>query len=410
MQRMNIWYLSAHDQPKGISSRTYDFSRELVKRGHQVTIFTNSYCHFTHVERLSSQEKWRIEEIDGIRVVWLKTIPYIGNGWKRGANMLSNAWRSLQVARILPQKPDVVIGPSVPLGTGWAALKIAEMKGAAFVFEVRDVWPIALVDDGGLSKRSPLYHAFRLIEKYLYRKSQRISATMPFIFRHVSESGGDPEKVTWIPNGVNFERYSGLEAYDGGIKLPLVAMYVGGFGNAHDVITIVRAAKILQQKGDDRYRFVLVGDGVKRPECQQEALLHSLSNLEFRNPVPKSEVPRLQMESDILIASVLDSAAYRFGLNLNKMFDYLASGRPVLFSGNAPNDPVAESGAGFSIPPENPEAMAEALQKLLEMSPAERIELGKRGRRYVEKEFDIQILAERMESLLLQAIKDRLSS
>jgi glycosyltransferase involved in cell wall biosynthesis len=233
---------------------------------------------------------------------------------------------------------------------------------------------------------------------------------MPFIFQHVSESGGDPEKVTWIPNGVNFERYSGLEAYDGGIKLPLVAMYVGGFGNAHDVITIVRAAKILQQKGDDRYRFVLVGDGVKRPECQQEALLHSLSNLELRNPVPKSEVPRLQMESDILIASVLDSAAYRFGLNLNKMFDYFASGRPVLFSGNAPNDPVAESGAGFSIPPENPEAMAEALQILLEMSPAERIELGKRGRRYVEKEFDIQILAERMESLLLQAIKDRLSS
>jgi glycosyltransferase involved in cell wall biosynthesis len=407
MQKMNIWYLSAHDQPKGISSRTYDFSEQLVKRGHQVTMFTNSYCHFTHVERLSPHEKWRIEEIDGIRVVWLHTFPYAGNGWKRGVNMLSNAWRALQVARTLPDKPDVVIGPSVPLGTGWAASRIAEMKGAAFVFEVRDVWPIALVDDGGLSKRSPVYYVFRSLEKYLYRKSQRISATMPFIHQHVSESGSNPEKVTWIPNGVNFERYSGLDPYDGGEKLPLVAMYVGGFGNAHDVITIVRAARIFQQRGNDKYRFVLVGDGVKRPECRQEASLHVLSNIEFRDPIPKSEVPRVQMEADILIAAVLDSAAYRFGLNLNKMFDYLASGRPVIFSGNAPNDPVAESGAGFSIPPEDPEAMAGALQKLLEMSPAERIELGKRGRCYVENEFDIKKLTDRMELLLLQAIKDK---
>jgi glycosyltransferase involved in cell wall biosynthesis len=404
---MNIWYLSAHDQPKGLSSRTYDFSRELVKRGHQVTMLTNSYCHFTHKELLAPHEKWRIEEIDGIRVAWLKTIHYTGNGWRRGANMLSNAWRSIQVARTLPEKPDVVIGPSVPLGTGWAASKIARMKGAAFVFEVRDVWPIALVYDGGLSRRSPVYYSFRIIEKYLYRKSQRISATMPFIHQHVSESGSNPEKVTWIPNGVDFERFSGLEAYDGGEKLPLVAMYVGAFGVAHDVITIVRAANILQQKGNDKYRFVIVGDGVKRPDCQREASLNALSNIEFRDPVPKKDVPRLQMESDILIASVTDSDSYRFGLNLNKMFDYLASGRPVIFSGNAPNDPVVESGAGFSIPPEDPDAMVGALERLLEMSPAERIELGKRGRRYVENEFDMRKLADRMELLLLQAIKDR---
>jgi glycosyltransferase involved in cell wall biosynthesis len=404
---MNIWYLSAHDQPKGHSARTYDFSSELVKRGHRVTMFTNSYCHFTHEERLAPQEKWRIEEIDGIRVIWLKTIHYTGNGWRRGANMLSNAWRSIRVAKTLSDKPDVVIGPSVPLGTGWAASKIARMNGAAFVFEVRDVWPIALVDDGGLSKKSPVYHAFRYIEKYLYRKSQRISATMPFLHQHVSESGSNPEKITWIPNGVDFERFVGFDVYDGGARLPLVVMYVGAFGAAHDVITIVRAAHILQQRGNDQYRFVIVGDGVKRPDCEREASLYDLSNLEFRDPVPKSDIPRLQTEADILVACVLDSAAYGFGLNLNKLFDYLASARPVIFSGNAPNDPVAESGAGFSIPPEDPEAMAEALLKFLEMGPTERIEMGKRGRRYVESEFDVRKLAIHMESLLLKAIRER---
>jgi glycosyltransferase involved in cell wall biosynthesis len=322
-------------------------------------------------------------------------------------NMLSNALRSIQVAKTLSEQPDVVIGPSVPLLTGWAASRIARIKGAAFVFEVRDVWPIALVDNGGLSKRSPVYFSFRFIEKYLYRKSQRISAVLPFIYQHVSESGSNPEKVTWIPNGVNFERFSGLEAYDGGEKLPLVAMYVGGFSIPHDVITIVRAANILQQKRINQYHFVIVGNGIKRPECEEAVSSLKLTNVEFRDRVAKGEVPRLQMESDVLIACVTDSPIYRFGMNLNKMFDYLASGRPVIFSGNAPNDPVVESGAGFSIPPEDPDAMVGALQRLLEMSPVERIELGQRGRRYVENEFDMRKLVDRMELLLLQAIKDR---
>lgn len=370
-------------------------------------MFTNSYCHWTHEERLAPHEKWRIEEVDGIRVVWLRTVHYTDNGIRRGMNMISNAWRSLQVAKGLQDKPDVVIGPSVPLGTGWAASRIASKTGAAFVFEVRDVWPIALVDDGGLSKKSPVYFAFRYLEKYLYRNSHRISATMPLIYNHVAESGSDPAKVSWVPNGVDFERFSDHHAYDGGNGSPLVVMYIGGFGVAHDVITIVRAARILQQKGSDGYRFVIVGNGVKRPECQREAEQYGLTNIEFINSVPKSDVPRLQTESDVLVACVTDSASYRFGLNLNKLFDYFASGRPVIFSGKAPNDPVVESGAGFSVPPENPDAMVAALEKLREMRPIERAEMGKRGRRYVENEYDMRKLGDRMESLLLQAINDR---
>ncbi|MFB3883619.1 MAG: glycosyltransferase family 4 protein [Thermodesulfobacteriota bacterium] len=407
MRKMNVWYLSAHDQPRGKSSRTYDFSLELVKRGHRVTMFTNSYCHWTHEERLNPGEKWRVEEVDGIRVVWLRTIHYVGNGVGRGMNMLSNAWRSIQASHRFSDRPDVVIGPSVPLGTGWAASRIAAMKDAAFVFEVRDVWPIALVYDGGLSRSSPVYHAFRVLEKYLYRKCQRISATMPFLHEHVAGSGGDPQKIVWVPNGVNFERFSGFETYDGGQTLPLVAMYVGGFGVAHDVITLVRAAHLIQQKGAGPYRFVIVGDGVKRPECEKEASRLKLSNIEFRDPVPKSEVPRLQTEADVLVACVTDSESYRFGLNLNKIFDYFASGRPVIFSGRAPKDPVAGSGAGFSIPPEHPEPMAQALEKLFQMAPAERVEMGKRGRRYVEDHFDMHKLAERMERVLSEAVIER---
>ncbi len=406
-QPMNVWYLSAHDQPRGQSARTYDFARELLKRGHCVTMFTNSYNHWTHEDPLPRGEKWRIEDYDGIRVVWLRTFHYTGNGLRRGLNMLSNARRSLQVAGVLTDVPDVVIGPSVPLGTGWAASTIARAKGAAFVFEVRDVWPIALVDDGGLSKSSPVYFAFRLIEKSLYRHAQRISATIPFLFKHVAESGSDPGKVTWVPNGVDFERFNGYDGYAGGTRLPLVVMYVGGFGVAHDVISLVRAAARLHAAGDQRFRFVIIGNGPKRAQCQREAAEMGLKNVEFRDPIPKADVPKAQMEADILVAAVTNSLSYRFGLNLNKIFDYFASARPVIFSGNAPNDPVTEAGAGFSVPPENPEAMAAALRKIADLGPAERVQMGRHGRRYVEENFDMRVLGERMESLLQQAIKDR---
>lgn len=403
---MNIWYLSAYDQPKGQSSRTYDFSRELVKRGHQVTMFTNSYCHFTHVERLEPEEKWKVEDIDGIRVVWLKTIHYKGNGVKRGLNMLSNAWRALEVSRSLPEKPDVVIGPSVPLGTGWAASRIARMKRAAFVFEVRDVWPQALVDLGALRNNSIPYKLLRYLEKYLYQKAHRISAVLPFTWKHVEDSGGDSTKVCWIPNGANLERFLNLSDYNGG-QPPLAAMYVGGFSITHDVFTILKAAKMLEDKSINGYRFIVIGSGNQRADCEKEAHALNLQNFEFRDPVPKSEIPRLQMGADVLIASVKKTPVYQFGINSNKIYDYLASARPIIFSGDAPNDPIAESGAGISIPPEDPNEMFAALMRLLEMDPAARIELGQRGRRYVESEFDIRKLAERMESLLLQAIKNK---
>jgi len=404
LNTLNVWFLSAYEQPKGHTSRTYDYAQELLKRGHSVTLFANSYFHRSHVDLLGPDERSRIEDVDGIRVVWLRTFHYTGNGWQRGINMLSFAIRAWQAAKSLPDTPDVVVGDSVPPTAGWAASRIARKRRAAFVYQIRDVWPIALVYDGGLSKRNPVYWAFRIIERAMYRRARRICATMPYLNEHVRQSGGNPESITWVPNGVNLEKYVGLDGYDGGIELPLVAMYVGAFGFAHDPITIVRAAHILKQEGIDAFRFVLVGDGVKKPACEREAVALGLANVEFRESVDKRDVPALQMESDILIACVTDSDSYKFGLNLNKLYDYFASGRPVIFSGRSPSDPVKDSGGGFSIPPEDPGAMAQALRTFLQMSPDERIKLGKLTRSYAEACFDVRKLADRMETMLLEAV------
>jgi glycosyltransferase involved in cell wall biosynthesis len=203
---------------------------------------------------------------------------------------------------------------------------------------------------------------------------------------------------------VDVEPYALDPDYDGGEDRQLVVMYVGGFGLDHDPPTIIRAAKKLQDEGDDTFRFVLVGGGVRKATCEAEARRYGLRNLEFRPPIAKSELPRVQREADILVAAITDSRAFRFGLNLNKLCSYFASSRPVLFSGNPPNDPVRDAGAGLSVAAEDASAMVTGLRELASMGPAARVELGIRGRHYAKTTFSMAALGSRMEDMLMASI------
>ena len=401
-KKLNIWFLSAHDQPRGFSGRTYDFSLQLTKLGHKVTFFTNSFCHWKHTELLEPNEKWRIEYFDNIRVVWLKTIPYSGNGLGRGLNMLSNAYRSIQVSKNLVDDPDIVIGPSVPLGTGWAAMKISNAKNAKFVFEIRDVWPSSLVDDGGLSRWNPTYFCFRWIEKLLYRKASLISSTLPFIHNHVKDSGASPTKVKWLPNGVRMDRFEVETTYNGGNSYNLKIMYIGGYGQAHDVISIIRAAELLKDYDEYNFEFILIGDGVKKAKSIEEVRSLKLENVEFRDSVEKALLPKVQLEADILVASVTESDAYRFGLNLNKLYDYMSSGRPIIFSGSARNDPITESNSGITVKPESPNLIADAIIKLAHMPPQQRAQMGANAIAHVLENYSMETLGKKMEKYLME--------
>ena len=403
---MKIWYLSAYDQPGGQSTRTHDFSRELVRRGHEVTFFTNGFCHFKHTEQLDENELWRVEMVDSIRVVWLKTRHYSGNGVGRGFNMLDNVRRIFEASKELDDNPDVVLGPSVPLLTGWAAARLAGRYGVPFIFEVRDVWPDALVDIGGLSRSSPLYHFFRYLEKMLYRKAERISSTLPHLSEHVASSGSDPAKIVCIPNGVDLAPYTPDVAYDGGEGRQLVVMYVGGFGLDHDVHTIIHAAKLFQDAEDKTFRFIVIGGGVRKAEAEMQVRAYQLRNFELREPIPKSSIPEAQRGADILVAAITDSKCFRFGINLNKLCAYFASARPILFSGNPPNDPVQDSGAGLSVAAEDPQAMVAGLRELAAKAATVRIEMGERGRRYAETTLSMEALGARMEDMLASAIEE----
>jgi glycosyltransferase involved in cell wall biosynthesis len=126
-----------------------------------------------------------------------------------------------------------------------------------------------------------------------------------------------------------------------------------------------------------------------------------LKNVEFRGLLPKREIPTVIGEADACLAVLKKMDVLKYGINPNKLFDYLASGRPILFGIESRNNPVAEAGAGLSVPAEDPGALSDAIIKLITMERQKRKEMGDNGLRYVSKHFDINILADRLESMFL---------
>ncbi|HYA42907.1 MAG TPA: glycosyltransferase family 4 protein [Syntrophobacteraceae bacterium] len=399
---MNIWYISAYDAPNGVASRTYDYAVELTGLGHHITIFTSSYSHFTHREHLQKGEKWREEWFGGIRVIWLKTIPYEDNGLGRGLNMLSNAWRALQVGRTIRPAPDVIFGPSVPLFTGLSACLLSRILNSKFCFEVRDIWPQALIDIGALSQNSPITLIFRMIERILYHRADRIIAVLPFAYRHICRCGVNRSSIEWVPNGVRLARFKDCAPFDGGKPDSLVVAYAGGGSKyGHDLDVILEAAKILQDEGVRGVRFVIIGGGNQSASISTRAQHLGVKDFELRPAVPKAEIPKELNTADLLVASVKDTPVYQFGINSNKIFDYLGSGRPIIFAGKSANDPVADANAGVTIPPEDPRAMSRAILAFLKMDPAERKRLGDNGLQYAREHLDTAVLARKLENILL---------
>ena len=398
---MNIWilnhYATTPDEP---ATRSYDIGKQLVKKGHRVTVFASSFSHYKFREKvLQSGENWKAEDYDGVRFIWLKTFPYRGNGYCRVVNMASYAWRAFWVGRGLGESPDIIMGTCVHPLAVLAAYKLSIFKKSRFFFEVTDLWPQTLVDMGALSEKSPITWGLRRLEKFLYQKAEKIITLLPHADDYITSLGIPRGKITWIPNGVDLSRYEDIKPYDGGNSKHFTIMYLGGHSRYHSLDIALEAAKILQNEDKSNIRFAFVGDGAEKTNLIKLSQDLGLHNVEFRDPVPKYEVVNVMGEADALLQCFKALTVLRYGVSPVKISDYLSSGRPILYAMGGSNNPVEEAKAGITVPPEDQKALAQAILKLVAMKPEERVQMGKNGLKYVKKHHDIRVLADRLERL-----------
>lgn len=213
--------------------------------------------------------------------------------------------------------------------------------------------------------------------------------------------GAERQKIHWIPNGVNLEALPSLRPREG--NQVLTVLYAGAHGLANSLETVLECARWIQgTPGMPKVHFRLVGEGARKPELQRCAKEWGLTNVSFEAAVPKKDVYQLLAEADIFVAALKRSSLYKHGISLNKLYDYMAVGRPIVLAAEVPEDPVTAAGAGICVAPEDPQAMARAICEIASADQATRLEMGRRGRQSAEKQFNFTALTDQLEEVLMK--------
>ena len=390
----------------GMEFRPYYLAREWVRAGHRVQIVAASYSHVrSRQPELPAGGRAALDErIDGIAYRWLPTPPYAGNGIGRARNIwafLRRLWReSPQLASAV--RPDVVIASSTYPMDIWVARRLARLAHASLVYEVHDLWPASPVELGGMSPRHPFILLAQKAENDAYRDADAVVSMLPCVAGHMQRHGLDLAKLRIVPNGIAPEDWvepptrlgndlaEHVEAQRSAGRT--LVGYAGSHGLPNALDTLLDAAALLR---DERFAFVLVGDGHEKARLVQRAHAERLSNVAFFAPIPKAAVPGFLRTLDIAYIGWQRRPIYRFGIAPNKLMDYMMAGCPVLHSVEAGNDPVAEAGCGLTVPPESAAAVAEGLRTLAGLSASDRAAMGARGRAFVLAHHTYPVLAAR---------------
>ena len=395
-----VWIFHHYaDPPDGHWTGTYDLYRPLADKGHRITIFSSSFSHYTRrEERLRDGEWLREQEYGGIRFVFLRTTPYERNDWRRTANMVSYGIRAYRAGRRRQNRPDIVIGATPHPFCIVAAALIAQRTRARFFLELHDLWLDYMIDTGMIRASSPAAIALRAMDRWCYRRAERILALWPGMGLHLSAAGIPADRMTWTPMGVNLRTMPVAENQPKNGKFRVVC--TARFGPASNIDEILEAAELLQQAGDRRVEFVLVGGGPEEGRLRAYAQTRRLENVQFTGMVPKSEIPGYLRLADVCVAGLPDVPTYRrYGTIPSKIIDYLTAGRPVIFISSLETSVVALARAGRVVAPGDPRKLADAIVELASLPRDELVRLGLNGQDYIRQNHDIHRLAQRIEDL-----------
>ena len=336
---MEIWIFNHYAKTPNFNSGTrhYDMAKELIKKGHNVTIFASSFTHSNKKEHLiyKKGQRFQIEKIDGIRFVWIKTLKYNG-GIKRIFNMISyyinakNATKNLQ-----NDDPEIVIGSTVHLLAALLGRRVAKKNKAKFFFEERDFWPQTFIDFDILSKNNPISLILFKVEKFLYSSADKIIVLFDRADQYVMNKGVRQEKIIYLPNGIarNVPKYSHeIEKIMTEYERKKTIIYTGSHGEANELFKIIDLAE--EMKDYENIVFLLFGEGNQKKDLISYVTKHNLRNVIFHDSVKKEQIPFLLSKCDISIISIKDSPLYNFGFSMNKIYDYLYAGLPLIMLTN----------------------------------------------------------------------------
>ena len=403
---INIWLINQYSYPPGKSNwrRHFDLFKNFSKENYNIDVICGSFVHDRKEEILNQGEKYRLINSEGIKYHVLSGILYKSK-LVRMLSMIQFFFKALFFSKKLKDKPDIIYASSPHPFNGLAGMYLARKYKCPFILEIRDLWPETWVAMGATTKKSILYKVFAYIEKVLYKNADKI-ITLTANKDYYILVGVDEKKVEIVSNGVDLEKYDSLIEEKSPVeflKNKFNILYTGAHGTANCLDNILEVAKLI--KNDDIV-FNFIGEGEKKEELIKKSEEYNLKNVRFYPPINKNLIPNTLKNGDVMIVVAKNTPLYKYGISFNKIFEYFASSRPIIFSGNVANDMVKEANAGISVEAEDIEKIKEAVLSLYSMSKEQREVLGKNGRKYVEENYDTRVLSKKIEKIILNLLED----
>lgn len=406
-QNKTIWIINqyASTPETGMGGRHYYLAQELAQKGYQVYVIAASYTHILKNAK-SFDEEFCLENIQkGFDFLWIKVPHYVSSRDKqRILNWIYFSWKVLKLPKMLGVKPDVILYSSLSLFGYLSAERLSKKYQIPLVFEVRDIWPLTLIEIGGYSPSHPFIRLLQSVEDRAYRNADKVISNLKYAVEHMSSRGLDEKKFTWVPNG-----YSAREILQP-IELPqetsvlipknkFIIGYTGSIGIANCLQNFIDAAELLKQ--NEKIHFVIVGHGEYKEQLMKYAQQMGLNNVTFVSPIPKRQIPSMLALFDVCYIGLTKDPLFRFGVAPNKLADYFIAKKPIIYAiDSGKYTPVLDAKAGYQVPPENSQELANAIEKMFNLSPVERKEMGENGYEYVVQNHEYGYLANKLEQVL----------
>ena len=371
--------------------------------GHEVHVITGVPSHPAGRPFPGYHLRWYFREVqEGIIVHRVLTYLAPNRGtFRRLANYLSfvpsAVWRASRLGDF-----DIILATSPQFFCAVAGWMASSLKKCPWVFELRDLWPESVSAVGALNK-SLLLKAVEKWELGLYRSAAGVACVTRSFLDNLEARGIDRGKCVFIPNGIVPEEWEHLDGSEirrrhGFLPSHILVSYIGTVGMAHGLEVVLQAAAILSKKAPE-VRFLIVGDGARLAGLQKMAKDLGIASVVFTGLVSHVEAKAYLAASDIILVHLKKTELFKTVLP-SKMFEAMAAGKPILLAveGEA-KEVLRRSGAGESIPPEDPESLAESVVRLLG-DPVGRKQMGHSGKAFVRKEFSRRFWAQEYERWL----------
>jgi len=412
---MRIWLINHYAVPTKYYplARPASFAKYLMRMGHTVTIFAASTVHNSDLNLINDKELFKEDIVEGIHYVYVRDRSYSGNGAGRIINMLLFPMRLSRVSKHF-EKPDVILSVSATPMACMKGLKLAKKYKCKGIAEIADLWPESFVAYGMIKVSNPLLRFMYAYEKNIYKRADAIIFTMEGGKDYIIEKGWDTahrgpvdvSKIYHINNGIDLDVYDYNREYntidDPDLNDPNIfkVVYTGSIRKANGIDQLVDVAEALQRIGENNVKFLIYGDGGEKTVLEEKIGLIGLKNIEFKGKIGKDQIPYVLSKADLCLLHWTPTPITKYGMSMNKSFEYLASGRPILSNSVAGYDLIEKYHCGISKNIGSVSEYADCILRISKMPKDKRREFCKNAR-VAAQDYDFEKLTEQLIEVII---------